>query len=56
VREAFYPWGGKSISHKEHPMESWWIDFMLSAAGVAVVGLAIILLMVNRYTRGINMD
>ncbi len=37
-------------------MESWWIDFMLSVAGVGVVGLAVILLMVNRVTRGMNMD
>lgn len=37
-------------------MWPWLIDFMLSAAGVAVVGLAVTLLIFNRYTRGMNTD
>jgi hypothetical protein len=37
-------------------MWPWWIDFMLSAAGIAVVGFAVTLLILNRYTRGMNLD
>ncbi len=37
-------------------MWPWWIDFVLSAGGVAFVGLAVALLAVNRLTRGMNLD
>jgi hypothetical protein len=37
-------------------MWPWWIDVMLSAGGVAAVGLAVTLLIINRYTRGMNLD
>lgn len=37
-------------------MWPWWIDFVLSAAGVAIVALAVALLAVNRLTRGMNLD
>ena len=37
-------------------MWPWWIDLMLSVGGVAVVGLAVALLAVNRLTRGMNLD
>jgi hypothetical protein len=33
-----------------------WIDVLLSAGGVAIVGLAAALLVVNRLTRGVNLD
>jgi len=33
-----------------------WIDFVLSAGGVAIAGLAVVLLAVNRFTRGMNLD
>ena len=37
-------------------MRPWWIDFMLSVAGVAVVGLAVTLFIINRYMRGMDLD
>jgi len=37
-------------------MWPWWIDVVLSAGGVAFVGLAVALLAVNRLTRGMNLD
>jgi hypothetical protein len=37
-------------------MWPWWIDFVLSAGCVVIVGLAVALLAVNRFTRGMNLD
>ena len=37
-------------------MWPWWIAFVLSAGGVAIVGLAVALLAVNRFTRGMLLD
>jgi hypothetical protein len=37
-------------------MWPWWIDVMLSAGGVATVGLAVTWLIINHYSRGMNLD
>jgi hypothetical protein len=37
-------------------MWPWWIDVMLSAGGVAVVGFAVTWLIINHYARGMNLD
>ncbi len=37
-------------------MWPWWIDFMLSAGGVAIVGLAVGRFALYRFTRGMNLD
>jgi hypothetical protein len=37
-------------------MWPWWIDAVLTAGGVGLVGLAVALLAVNRLTRGMNLD
>ena len=57
AREKSVLWScGGPISRKEHPMWPWWIDVMLSAGGVATVGLAVTWLIINHYTRGMNLD
>ena len=37
-------------------MGSWWIDVLLSAVGIALVGLAAGRIVLDRYTRGMNLD
>jgi hypothetical protein len=37
-------------------MWAWWMDVLLSLVGVALVGLAAGRIMLDRYTRGMNLD
>ena len=37
-------------------MWAWWMDILLSLVGVALVGLAAGRIVLDRYTRGMNLD
>lgn len=37
-------------------MWAWWMDVLLSLVGLALVGLAAGRIMLDRYTRGMNLD
>jgi hypothetical protein len=37
-------------------MWAWWMDVLLSLVGVALVGLAAGRIVLDRYTRGMNLD
>ena len=37
-------------------MWPWWIDVLLSVGGIAVIGLVAGRIVLDRYTRGMNLD